>query len=96
MDQRHDQLRPGSRMGRSFSFLLVDEKVRKPSRAQTRVIAAYDIHYRKGSRLPFSLTIVDTPGYTGGMERDKEITSAIQEFVNHPNGIQVYVSKYFI
>ncbi len=80
-----------------FRFLLVDEKVRRPSQAHSQTQSVtYDIHYREGFLIPFSLTIVDTPGYIGEMERDNEITSAIQEFVNHPNDIQVYVSKYFI
>jgi hypothetical protein len=51
----------------------------------------YDIHYTRGFRVPFSLTIVDTPGFgdTGGMGRDKEITSAVQAFFENSNGIQV-------
>jgi GTP-binding protein EngB required for normal cell division len=76
-----------------FRFLLVDEQVIGASQAnsQTQKVTAYDIHYKEGFRIPFSLTIVDTPGFgdTGGMGRDKEITSAIQEFFENSNGIQV-------
>ncbi|XP_046463270.1 uncharacterized protein LOC124209368 [Daphnia pulex] len=75
-----------------FRFILVDEELRGASQAnsQTQGVTAYDLHYRSGFRIPFSLTIVDTPGFgdTGGMDRDKEITSAIQEFFKHQNGIQ--------
>jgi hypothetical protein len=76
-----------------FRFLLVDEQVIGASQAhsQTQEVTAYDIHYTKGFRIPFSLTIVDTPGFgdTGGMGRDKEITSAVREFFENSNGIQV-------
>jgi GTP-binding protein EngB required for normal cell division len=76
-----------------FRFILVDEELRGASQAnsQTQGVTAYDLHYRTGFRIPFSLTIVDTPGFgdTGGMDRDKEITSTIQEFFKHQNGIQV-------
>jgi hypothetical protein len=76
-----------------FRFILVDEELRGASQAnsQTQGVTAYDLHYRSEFRIPFSLTIVDTPGFgdTGRMDRDKEITSAIQEFFKHQNGIQV-------
>jgi GTP-binding protein EngB required for normal cell division len=76
-----------------FRFKLIEETVRGGSQAhsQTQGVNVYDIHYRKGFRIPFSLTIVDTPGFgdTGGMGRDKEITSAVQEFFENSNGIQV-------
>ena len=76
-----------------FRFVLIDEQVTGESQAhsQTLGVTAYDIHYTKGFRVPFSLTIVDTPGFgdTGGMGRDKEITSAVQAFFENSNGIQV-------
>jgi predicted GTPase len=75
-------------------FVLVDEEVRGASQAnsQTQGVTAYEIHYQNGFRIPFSLTIVDTPGFgdTGGTGRDKEITSAIQQLYEHQNGVQVY------
>nr|CAH0106885.1 unnamed protein product [Daphnia galeata] len=75
-----------------FRFKLVEEEIRGGSLAhsQTQGVTAYDIHYREGFRVPFSLTIVDTPGFgdTRGTVRDKEITSAIQELFEHQNGIQ--------
>ena len=76
-----------------FRFVLIDEQVTGESQAhsQTLGVTAYDIHYTRGFRVPFSLTIVDTPGFgdTGGMGRDKEITSAVQAFFENSNGIQV-------
>lgn len=76
-----------------FRFVLVDEDIQGGSQAfsQTRGVSAYDIHYRDGFRIPYSLTIVDTPGFgdTEGIERDREITSSIKKFFEHRNGIQV-------
>jgi hypothetical protein len=76
-----------------FRFKLVDEQVIGASQAhsQTQEVTAYDIHHQNGFRIPFSLTIVDTPGFgdTKGMERDREITLAVEKFFEHQNGIQV-------
>ena len=81
-----------------FRFLLIDEDAQGANQAlsQTREVTAYDIHYRDGFRVPFSLTIVDTPGFgdTDGVERDMEITTAIKQFFEHSNGIQVRTSYY--
>jgi hypothetical protein len=78
-----------------FRFMLVNEDLRGASQAhsQTTGVTAYDIHYRKGFRIPYSLTIVDTPGFgdTEGIDRDKEITSAVKQFFEHQNGIQVII-----
>ena len=69
-----------------FRYKLVDEKVNKnQAHSQTQGVTAYDIHYREGFRIPFSLTIVDTQG----IGRDEKITQAIQEFFEHSNGIKV-------
>jgi GTP-binding protein EngB required for normal cell division len=79
-----------------FRFILVDEDVRGGSQAnsQTQGVTAYDLHHQNGFRIPFSLTIVDTPGFgdTGGIARDKEITSAIEKLFKHKNGIEVHFS----
>jgi predicted GTPase len=77
-----------------FRFKLVDEQVMGASQAQsqTQKVTAYDIHHQNGFRIPYSLIIVDTPGFgdTQGMKRDQKITSAVQQFFEHENGIQVY------
>lgn len=78
-----------------FRFILIDEEVQGGSQAfgQTREVTAYDIHYQDGFRIPYSLTIVDTPGFgdTEGIVRDQEITSSIKKFFEHLNGIQVII-----
>jgi septin family protein len=78
-----------------FRFVLIDEDVRGGSQAnsQTQEVTVYDLHYQNGFQIPFSLTIVDTPGFgdTGGIARDKEITSAIEKLFKDENGIEVCV-----
>jgi septin family protein len=56
-----------------FRFVLIDEPIRGGSQAhsQTQDVNVYDIHHQKGFRVPFSLTIVDTPGF-GDMNQPKE------------------------
>ncbi len=47
-----------------FRFVLVDEVVRGGAHSQTLgVTAAYDLHYRVGFRISFSLTVIDTPEF---------------------------------
>ncbi|XP_057368811.1 uncharacterized protein LOC130689886 [Daphnia carinata] len=82
-----------------FRFMLIDEDgTTNQAFSQTSEITAYDIHYRNGFRIPFSLTIVDTPGFgdTQGIERDKQITSAIKQFFEHENGIQALDTVGFV
>lgn len=79
-----------------FRFLLIDEEIRgSQAKSQTREVIAYDINYREGLKIPYSLTIVDTPGFgdTDGIERDQQITSAVKKFFEHKNGIQVIEKK---
>ena len=86
----------GVKLKDDFRFKLVNEELNQnQAHSQTQGVNVYDIHHQKGFRIPFSLTIVDTPGFgdTRGTERDNEITSAIREFFQHQNGIQVRFSK---
>ena len=54
--------------------------------SQTKWITAYTFHHQKGSPLPYTLTIIDTPGFgdTGGLERDCHITAQIKHFFSAP------------
>jgi septin family protein len=80
-----------------FRFVLVDEDVRGGTQAhsQTQGVTAYDLRYRDGFRIPFSLTIIDTPGFgdTAGIKRDKEITLDIENLFRDKNGIEVIAYK---
>ena len=86
----------GVKLKDDFRFKLVNEELNQnQAHSQTQGVNVYDIHHQKGFHIPFSLTIVDTPGFgdTRGTERDNEITSAIRDFFKHQNGIQVLFSK---
>jgi len=80
-----------------FRFMLINEEGTslKPSKSQahsqTSKVTAYELHHQEGFKIPFSLVIVDTPGYgdTKGVERDYEITDCIQQYFKDDKGIQV-------
>ncbi|XP_016115457.1 uncharacterized protein [Sinocyclocheilus grahami] len=73
-----------------FRFVLIDEgKQKSQAESQTSKITAYQINHMDGFRVPFSLTIVDTPGFgdTRGISHDQKITAQIQEFFSARGGI---------
>ncbi|XP_057365108.1 uncharacterized protein LOC130685839 [Daphnia carinata] len=51
--------------------------------ARTNTVTAYTLRHQDGMTVPFSITIIDTPGYgdTKGVKRDKQITRNIQHFL---------------
>ncbi|PIK56062.1 hypothetical protein BSL78_07037 [Apostichopus japonicus] len=59
-----------------------EKKKRSHSLSQTEWISAYTLYYRKGFRIPHSITIIDTPGFgdTAGISHDKEITDQMKSF----------------
>ena len=73
-----------------FRFILINEATTAQNQAvsQTRDITAYTINYQEGFKVPYTLTIVDTPGFgdTGGILRDKEITSQIRTYFTASDG----------
>ena len=81
-----------------FRLQLISENSGKSqAHSQTRCITSYTIYKMKGFKLPYPLTIVDTPGYgdTEGLQRDKVITKQIRTFfsqsdehgIKHLNGV---------
>ncbi|XP_075034350.1 uncharacterized protein LOC142095292 [Mixophyes fleayi] len=66
-------------------------KVTNKSQAhsQTSVVTAYKMNYESGYQIPYSLTLIDTPGFgdTRGIEHDKKITADIHTFFTADNGI---------
>ena len=78
-----------------FRFLLISEEgPNSQAHSQTSKVTAYELHYQVGFRVPYSLIIVDTPGYgdTKGIERDHQITDSIQQFFKDEKGIRVSLS----
>ncbi|XP_056604121.1 uncharacterized protein LOC130420666 [Triplophysa dalaica] len=80
----------GVRWEDDFRLILIDEgKQKSQAESQTSAITAYQINHMTGFQVPYSLTIVDTPGFgdTRGISRDQEITKQIHEFFTQPSGI---------
>lgn len=88
----------GVEWGDGFRFKLIVNEVDKKAgsdKAQTysitKWITVYTFHHQKGSPIPYSLTIVDTPdfGYSGGPEGDHSIAEQIRDFfsMQSPNCI---------
>ena len=70
-----------------FRFMLINEegdstRPKSQMHSQTGKVTAYELHHQEGFKIPYSLIIVDTPGYgdTKGVERDYEITDFIPQF----------------
>ncbi|KAJ3615410.1 hypothetical protein NHX12_015735 [Muraenolepis orangiensis] len=74
----------------SFRFKLIDESQSKSqAQSQTSHVTAYKVNYQDGFRVPYSLTLVDTPGFsdTRGIDRDREITEQIRRLFTSANGV---------
>lgn len=67
-----------------FRFRLIEEPFVGGSQAfsQTSAVTAYKIYHQVHHRVPYSLTIIDTPGFgdTNGIQRDKAIFNQLSEF----------------
>ncbi|XP_056310868.1 uncharacterized protein LOC130222313 isoform X2 [Danio aesculapii] len=80
-------------------FVLIDEGQQKSqAESQTSEITAYKINHMDGFRVPYSLTIVDTPGFgdTRGIKQDQKITAQIQEFFSARGGIDCIDAVCFV
>ncbi|XP_053569243.1 uncharacterized protein LOC128659696 [Bombina bombina] len=66
-----------------FRFKLVCEVAKQcQAHSQTAMVTAYQMNHEDGYKIPFTLTLIDTPGFgdTRGIEHDKKITEAIYKF----------------
>ena len=85
----------GVKWADNFRLILIGKLKKNPNRdqnkSQTKWITAYTIHHQQWFTIPYTLTIIDTPGFgdTEGIERDKHITEQICHFLSTegPNGI---------
>ncbi|KAK4030156.1 hypothetical protein OUZ56_023132 [Daphnia magna] len=82
-----------------FRFKLINEPADKSQAySQTDLVTTYDFYEMKGSRLDYSLSIVDTPGFgdTRGIEKDKKIMQQIQDYFKCRHGIQQLEAVCFV
>ena len=77
----------GIKWADKFRYKIVEEDCEvSQASSQTKEITAYTFHPMKDSAVPYTFTIIDTPGFgdTEGLKRDKEITDQIKEFFSIP------------
>ncbi|MEQ2213628.1 hypothetical protein XENOCAPTIV_018069, partial [Xenoophorus captivus] len=80
----------GVKWGDTYRFKLVDEgQTKSQAHSQTSEVTVYKLIYRDGFEVPFSLTIIDTPGFgdTRGIERDREITAQLHNLFASKDGV---------
>ncbi|XP_038860864.1 uncharacterized protein LOC120056730 [Salvelinus namaycush] len=73
-----------------YRFKLIHEVTNKSqAESQTVVVTSYELYNQPGFQIPYSLTIIDTPGFgdTRGMAQDKLLTRMVKDFLCHPLGI---------
>ncbi|XP_071833385.1 uncharacterized protein [Apostichopus japonicus] len=70
----------------NFRFQLIfdkeEAKQRTQAQSQTKWISSFTFYHQDGFQVPYSLTVIDTPGFgdTSGIKRDEEITQQIRNF----------------
>ncbi|XP_032090671.1 uncharacterized protein LOC116520536 [Thamnophis elegans] len=71
----------------NFRFKLIHETIqRSKAGSRTSEVTAYVVNHQKGFRIPYSLTIIDTPGFGGprDAEQDNLVEKKILEFFSTP------------
>ncbi|XP_042560246.1 uncharacterized protein LOC122129298 [Clupea harengus] len=83
----------------NWRYKLIDEQTHKTQAcSQTSEVTAYEIYHSDGFQVPYSLTIIDTPGFgdTRGIKQDKEITEKIRNFFSVKGGIDTIDAVCFV
>ena len=83
----------GTKWEDDYRLKVIDkEGLRSQAFSQTKEINAYTFPKQEGSLLPYTLTVIDTPGFgdSAGLERDQSIIEQIYSFfsLGPPNGIK--------
>ncbi|KAM8743409.1 uncharacterized protein AB9X84_017760 isoform 1-T2 [Acanthopagrus schlegelii] len=70
-------------------FQIVEEEKRNQTESQTSDVIVYQIFGCEGKTLPYSLTIIDTPGYgdTRGIERDAAVSERLLDWFRSDDGV---------
>ncbi|XP_070612830.1 uncharacterized protein [Erythrolamprus reginae] len=74
----------------NFRFKLIHETTqRREAGSRTSEVTAYVVNHQKGFQIPYSLTVIDTPGFgrTRSAEQDKMVEKQLLEFFSTPGGI---------
>ena len=76
----------GTEWDNDYRIKLIEEKIpgkrQNQAKSQTKKITSYTIHHEPWFTVPFSVTVIDTPGFgdTEGIQKDKEIKEQIGSF----------------
>lgn len=73
----------GVRWEDSFRYkLITEERTVDQAHSQTQRVTSYKFCRQASSPLPFTVTVIDTPGFgdTEGVERDKQILTELKQF----------------
>ncbi|XP_028971378.2 uncharacterized protein LOC106024252 [Esox lucius] len=71
-------------------FKMIDEgQSKSQAESQTSLVTAYKIYHQEHFQVPYSVTIVDTPGFgdTRGIERDRMLTGQIHNMFTSQKGV---------
>ncbi|KAM8744140.1 uncharacterized protein AB9X84_018226 [Acanthopagrus schlegelii] len=70
-------------------FQIVEDEKRNQSESQTLDVFVYQIFEFEGKTLPYSLTIIDTPGYgdTRGIEHDAAVSQRLFDLFRSADGV---------
>ncbi|XP_014874063.1 uncharacterized protein LOC106937178 isoform X1 [Poecilia latipinna] len=80
----------GVKWSDSYRFSLVDDgPTKSQAHSQTSEVTVYKLNHRDGFEVPFSPTIIDTPGFgdTRGIDRDREITEQLCNLFTSKDGV---------
>ncbi|CAG0896687.1 unnamed protein product [Darwinula stevensoni] len=75
-----------------FKLACDEEKTGKTeAHSQTKWISAYVLTKQQGMAFPYTLTVIDTPGFgdTEGIKKDDELKNQIREFFSHDGHLGV-------
>ncbi|KAM3603938.1 uncharacterized protein V6R79_004313 [Siganus canaliculatus] len=69
--------------------LVHEDPSKSQTSSQTSEVTVYKLNHQEGFQIPYSLTIIDTPGFgdTGGIERDIEITGQLRNLFSSDLGV---------
>ncbi|CAG0894927.1 unnamed protein product [Darwinula stevensoni] len=68
-----------------YKLVVNEENENFEAHSQTNWISAYVLHKQEGISLPYTLTVIDTPGFgdSEGKKKDEELLKQIREFLSH-------------
>ncbi|CAG0898526.1 unnamed protein product [Darwinula stevensoni] len=81
----------GVKLEDDFRLKLIEDSDVSQSESQTKWITAYVLHKKEGFALPYTLTVIDTPGIgdTTGLKADEDLRHQIQKFFSQGGSLGV-------